>query len=101
DQAEVVISRLIARKDDDADEAGAGNWAEEPLRHRYLLEPVDANARVALSVDPSDRSQPRVQAQVELGTISCQLEHFQLQGAMCLAASVARYGEVGKYFKHR
>ncbi|CAN0444210.1 unnamed protein product, partial [Ectocarpus sp. 12 AP-2014] len=65
------------------------------------LEPVDANARVALSVDPSDRSQPRVQAQVELGTISCQLEHFQLQGAMCLGASVARYGEVGKYFKHR
>lgn len=47
--------RLIARKDEDADEAGAGNGAGEPLRHRYLLEPVDANARVALSVDPSDR----------------------------------------------
>lgn len=47
------------------------------------------------------RSQPRLQAQVDLGAISCLLEHFQLQGAMCLGASAARYGEVGRYFKYR
>lgn len=47
------------------------------------------------------RSQPRLQAHVDLGAMSFLLEHFQLQGAMCLGASAARYGEVGKYFKHR
>lgn len=47
------------------------------------------------------RSQPKLQAQVDLGAMSCLLEHFQLQGVMCLGASAARYGEVGRYFKYR
>lgn len=49
--------RLIARKDE-VDALGAGEGAaggSGKMRHRYLLEPVDASARVALSVDPMDR----------------------------------------------
>ena len=47
------------------------------------------------------RSQPRLQAQVDVGVMSSRLEDFQLQGAMCLGAALAQYGEVGKYSKHR
>ncbi|CAM9510658.1 unnamed protein product [Pylaiella littoralis] len=98
EQAEVVISRLIARSDDEGVEGGTSSSeafgstgaSSSALRHRYVLKPVDATARLALSVDPSDRSQPRLQAQVDLGAISCLLE-----------PSAARYGEVGRYFKHR
>lgn len=47
------------------------------------------------------RSQPRLQAQVDVGAISGRMEDFQVQGAMCLGASLAQYGEVGKYSKYR
>lgn len=47
------------------------------------------------------RSLPKLQAQVDVGAISGRLEDFQLQGAMCLGASLARYGEVEKYSKYR
>lgn len=47
------------------------------------------------------RSQPRLQAQVDVGRMSSRLEDFQVQGAMCLGAALAQYGEVGKYSKHR
>lgn len=33
--------------------------------------------------------------------MSSRLEDFQVQGAMCLGAALAQYGEVGKYSKHR
>ena len=49
--------RLIARKDEiDTLVAGEGASAGSgKMRHRYILEPVDASARVALSVYPMDR----------------------------------------------
>ncbi len=54
--------RLIARKEDfdvpgatSAAVADGGGGAAGKLRHRYILKPVDATARLALSVDPSDR----------------------------------------------
>lgn len=49
--------RLIARKDEvDALVTGEGAaGGSGKMRHRYILEPVDASARVALSVDPMDR----------------------------------------------
>lgn len=55
--------RLIARRDDGTEDdlavgagggSGGGSGAGK-LRHRYILKPVDAKARLALSVDPSDR----------------------------------------------
>lgn len=52
-----VEGRLIARGDDrteDNSAMGGGSGAGE-LRHRYILKPVDVKARLALSVDPSDR----------------------------------------------
>lgn len=67
------MNRLIARKCDEGsstaemagkDDAGwtgtAGLTTDDAvvktkLRHRYILEPVDATARVALSLDPMDR----------------------------------------------
>lgn len=50
-------SRLIARRDaEGVPVEGAGLIAgRDKLRHRYILEPIDATARVALSVDPMDR----------------------------------------------
>lgn len=42
-----------------------------------------------------------LQAQVEVGRISARVEDFQVQNAMCLAATMAHYLEVGKYFKYR
>lgn len=56
--------RLIAKREDGAednstvgDEGGGGDGGSGAgkLRHRYVLKPVDAKARLALSVDPSDR----------------------------------------------
>lgn len=56
--------RLIARREDGAEDnsavggggsgSGGGSGAGK-LRHRYILKPVDAKARLALSVEPSDR----------------------------------------------
>lgn len=33
--------------------------------------------------------------------MSGRLEDFQVKGGMCLVAALARYDEVGKYFKYR
>lgn len=54
-------ARLISRREDEeversSPEAAVGSsGAGSTLRHRYVLKPVDAKARLALSVDPSDR----------------------------------------------
>lgn len=47
------------------------------------------------------RSRPKCQAQVAMGTMSGGMEDFQVKGGMCLMAALARYNEVGKYFKYR
>ena len=54
-----VEVRLIARRQDGSEDnlavgGGSGSGAGK-LRHRYILKPVDAKARLALSVDPRDR----------------------------------------------
>jgi len=54
-------ARLIARREGvdaagvTSAAAGGTSSAGGKLRHRYILKPVDATARLALSVDPSDR----------------------------------------------
>ena len=87
---------------------------ERRIEHGRFIAPtralLSANASVAVDLHAlrllfplSQRCQvqPRLQAQVDVGRMSSRLENFQLQGAMCLGAALAQYGEVGKYSKHR